>query len=161
MTSTEDQANRGLPQPDPALRRLDKLVGTWSMRGHLIGSDEENIIGQNTFQWLEGGFFLQQDVELDFAGMIQIRSRELIGYDAETKAFPSHVYSNLSPAPLPYKWDVQGDALTISVKYGLLDATFTGLFGVDGRSFSGGWRPNPGADASINIPYDIGGTRLG
>jgi hypothetical protein len=31
-----------LPQPDPALRRLDRLVGRWSMEGHLVGSDETN-----------------------------------------------------------------------------------------------------------------------
>jgi hypothetical protein len=24
----------------------------------------------------------------------------------------------------------------------------------------GGWRPNPGADETVNVPYDIGGTRL-
>lgn len=150
----------GLPQPDPALKRLDRLVGTWSMRGHLIDSDVENIIGEATFQWLAGRFFLQQDVEINFAGNLKIESRELIGYDAATGAFASNVYSNLSPVPLPYRWDVQGDTLTISVAYGALDATFHGSFSQDGRSFSGGWRPNPGADQSVNIPYDISGTRL-
>jgi hypothetical protein len=151
---------QGAPQPSPALKRLDRLVGTWNMRGHLVNSDVENIIGEATFQWLPGGFFLQQDVQIDFAGMMKIRSRELIGYDATSGAFASNVYSNLSPVPLPYKWDLQGDTLTISVAYGALDATFTGTFSKDGRSFSGGWRPNPGADESINVPYDIGGTRL-
>jgi Protein of unknown function (DUF1579) len=148
------------PQPDPALKRLDRLVGTWSMKGHLIGSDEENIIGQATFQWLEGGFFMQQDVEIDLAGIVRVKSRELIGYDPETKAFSSYVYSNLSPVPLPYKWYLQGDTLTISVSYGPLDATFKGQFSEDGNSFSGGWRPNPGADETVNVPYDIGGSRI-
>src|SRR5881628_3504324 len=134
---------QGIPHPDPALRRLDRLVGTWSMKGHLIGSDQENITGRTTFQWLDGGFFLQQDVEIDFAGALKIKSRELIGYDAQTQAFSSYVYSNLSPVPLPYKWDLQGDTLTISVSYGPLDATFKGKFSKDGNRFSGGWRPNP------------------
>jgi hypothetical protein len=156
----ENEPTQGVPQPDPELRRLDRLIGTWSMKGHLIGSDEENIIGQSTYQWLEGGFFLQQDVEMDFAGMLKIKSRELIGYDPETKAFTSSVYSNLSPAPLPYKWDLQGNRLTISVSYGPLDASFNGRFSSDANSFSGGWRPSPGADETINVPYDIGGTRM-
>jgi hypothetical protein len=39
---------------------------------------------------------------------MQIDSLELIGYDPEMDTFPSTVYSNLSPAPLPYKWDVKG-----------------------------------------------------
>lgn len=150
----------GLPTPDPALKLLDKFVGTWSMKGHLVGSDKEDIVGQATFHWLDGGFFMQQDVEMDFAGTTKIKSLELIGYDPGTKALTSSVYSNQSPVPLPHRWDVQGDTLTISVSHGPLDATFKGAFSEDGKSFSGGWRPNPGADEKINVPYDIGGTRV-
>lgn len=148
----------GMPRPDPALRKLDRFVGTWSMRGHLVGSNDENIVGEATFQWLKGGFFMQQDVHLDFAGMFKIDSREIIGYDPQARAFSSLVYSNMSPMPLPYRWQVTEDTLTISVQYPPLDATFTGRFKADG-SFAGGWRPNPGADANINVPYDISGTR--
>jgi hypothetical protein len=54
---------------------------------------------------------------------------------------------------------VEDDTVTISVSYGPLDATFTGAFGQDGRSFNGGWRPNPGADETVNVPYDIDGRR--
>jgi Protein of unknown function (DUF1579) len=146
--------------PDPALQRLDRLVGTWTLTGHLVGSDEENVSGEIAFHWLEGGFFLQQDAAIDFAGMFQVKARELIGYDPATGAFASYVYSNLSPEPLPYKWDLRGDTLTISVTYGPLDASFEGRFSEDGESFSGGWRPNPGADETINVPYDVTGTRV-
>jgi hypothetical protein len=148
------------PGPDPALKGFDPFIGTWSLKGHLIGSDEENIVGQSTYKWLPGGFFLQQDVELDFAGMFSVKSHELIGYDAESGAFSSHVFSNMSPAPLPYKWELDGRTLRISVSYGPLDATFEGQLSEDGNTFSGGWRPNPGADESVNIPYDISGTRV-
>jgi Protein of unknown function (DUF1579) len=148
------------PSPDPALGRLDRLVGRWTLRGHLVGSDEENITGEIAFQWLEGGFFLQQDAEIDFAGMFKVNARELIGYDPATEAFASYVYSNFSPEPLPYTWDLRDDTLTISVSHGPLDATFNGEFSDDGDSFAGGWRPNPGADETVNIPYDVTGTRL-
>jgi len=147
----------GLPQPDPALRRLDRLVGTWSMEGNLVGSDDKNITGETTFRWLPGGFFLEQHVRLDFMGM-QIESLELIAYDPDSGTFPSTVYSNLSPVPLPYLWKVDGDTVTITVAYGPLDATFTGSWREDG-TFSGGWRPNAGADPSINVAYDIAGQR--
>lgn len=149
----------GPPEPDPALKRLDRLVGKWSMEGHLVSSDEMTIHGQTTYRWLPGGFFLEQHVVMDFMGM-PIDSQELIGYDPQTGAFSSTVYSNLSPMPLPYTWDVQGDTMTIAVSYGPLDAEFKGKFSEDGRSFSGGWRPNPGADENVNIAYDIGGHRL-
>jgi len=148
------------PTPHPALRRLDFLVGRWSMRGHLIGSDEENIVGETVFEWLPGGFFLRQRVKLDFAGFIAIESEEIIGYDAASDRFKSLVFSNLSPDPLPYEWDVRDGAMTIRVDYGPLNATFEGGLSEDGDRFEGGWRPNPGADESVNIPYDIGGSRI-
>jgi hypothetical protein len=150
--------NAELPQPHAALRRLDRLVGRWSMEGNLVGSDEKNIRGETSFRWLPGGFFLEQRARIDFAGQ-QIDALELIGYDPETDTFPSTAYSGFSPDPLPYRWDVRGDSVTITVSYGALDATFTGSWREDG-TFSGGWRPNPGADETVNVPYDIGGHRL-
>jgi hypothetical protein len=40
-----------------------------------------------------------------------------------------------------------------------LDATFDGKW-EDADTFAGGWRPNPGADETINVPYDISGRRV-
>jgi Protein of unknown function (DUF1579) len=154
-----DDGAAQLPPPDPALKRLDRFVGTWSMEGSLVGSDERAITGQATYRWLPGGFFLEQRIDLDFMGL-EIHSLELIGYDPETTTFPSTAFSNLSPTPLPYRWEVEGDAVKITVSYPPLDATFTGRFGEDGQTFGGGWRPNPGADETANVPYDITGRRV-
>lgn len=148
------------PTPDPALRRLDILVGDWTLTGNLIGSSEENIAGRASFRWLDGGFFLVQDIEIDFAGMYQVKSHELIGYDPDTGAFASHVYSNMAPEPLPYRWDLRDRKLRITVNHGPLDSTLEATISDDGNSFSGGWRPNPGADETINVPYDVRGSRV-
>jgi hypothetical protein len=158
MSDDHAQAQQG-PKPDPALKRLEKFIGTWEMKGRTLESKEDNVVGRATFEWLPGGFFLQQHIELNYMGM-ELRSLELIRFEPETQTFPSYVYSNMSPIPLPYKWDVQADRLTISVDYGPINATFKGKFSKDGKRFSGGWRPNPGADESINVPYDIEGTRV-
>ena len=157
-TSTE--AAQGPRQPDPALRALDHFVGTWEFTGHMLGSDDENIVGRATYRWLDGGFFLVQDIEIDFAGMFDVQSHEFIGFDPESGAFKSLVYSNMAPAPLPYTWEVQGRDVKITVDYAPLDATFTGRYTDDGSSFAGGWRPNPGADETVNVPYDISGSRV-
>ncbi len=163
MADDKEALDQGMPKPDPALERLDRLVGTWRMRGRPLGSKEDTITGTTTFKWVHGksgtSFFLQQDMAMDYAGT-PIKSRELIGYDPRTKAFASYVYSNMAPDPWPYTWDVQGDSLTISIKHGPMNARFTGKFAADGRSFSGGWRPNPGADETVNAPYDITATRV-
>lgn len=147
-----------MPTPAPALRALDPFVGTWKMTGKLAGADEATIHGEATFRWLPGGFFLEQRIRLDFMGM-EIDSLELIGFDPEAGGLASTVYSNLAPTPLPYRWEVNGRDVRIIVTYGPLDATFTGTMSDDGQTFAGGWRPNPGADASINVPYDIEGRR--
>jgi hypothetical protein len=83
------------------------------MEGKLVGSDEKKIRGETTFRWLPGGFFLEQHVQLDFVGW-----GSTLGADQlrpETDTFPSTVYSNLSPDPLPYRWDIQGVNVTITV----------------------------------------------
>jgi hypothetical protein len=60
----------------------------------MAGSQAENIVGTSTYQWLHdrngASLFLQQDMELDYAGT-PIKSHELIGYNPKTKAVPSHV----------------------------------------------------------------------
>lgn len=164
---TTDQAEKPqqqeAPTPDPALARLDRLVGTWELKGRPVGADEFSIRGTTRFTWLHDpqgqSFFLQQDMAMDYDGK-QIKSHELIGFDPETKAFASFVYSNMAPDPWPYSWDVRGDDITISIKQPPMDATFKGKFAADGKSFSGGWRPNAGADETVNTPYDITATRL-
>jgi hypothetical protein len=64
----ESTTEAQMPQPDPALRRLDFLVGRWSARGRFVGSDEDEIGGEVGLDWLPGGFFLRQHAQLDFAG---------------------------------------------------------------------------------------------
>ncbi|MDJ0356670.1 DUF1579 family protein [Paenarthrobacter sp. PH39-S1] len=139
-----------VPVPDASLKGLQSLLGSWTLKGHLTGSDEENITGITTFKWLPGGFFLQQDAEINFMGML-IESREIIGYDAHSATLKSYVFSNLSPDPWPYEWEVDGDELIIRVDYGALNATFTGSI----STFTGAWAPNPGADPAANVAYEI------
>lgn len=127
MANANESEDQAPPKPDPALERLNRLVGSWSMKGRPVGSGEESITGTTSFSWLHGtagtSFFLQQDMEMDYAGT-PIKSREIIGYDPGTRAFSSFVYSNMAPDPWPYQWDVQGDDLTISITSGPMDATF-------------------------------------
>ena len=145
------------PRPDPALKRLEKFVGTWEVNGRTLDAEEDNISGRFAFQWLPGGFFLQQRTELNFAGY-QVKGLEVIGYDPATDRFPSTVYSSMSGVPIPYEYDVQGDHVTIRTELNG-GATYTGAFSKDGNSGSGGWRPDEGAGPG-NVAYDITVTRV-
>ena len=55
-TNNDAQDNQQPPEPSPDLRSLDELVGTWEMSGEKYG--------RVTFEWMEGGFFLIQHVEV-------------------------------------------------------------------------------------------------
>jgi hypothetical protein len=45
------------PEPAPDLVKLGRLVGTWEMSG--------DVRGTVTYEWMEGGFFLIQHVDLE------------------------------------------------------------------------------------------------
>src|SRR3712207_8905773 len=67
------------PGPNPALGSLEVMVGTWELRGRESGPEGE-IHGRPTFEWMEGGFYLVQHVDIDHIGR-RIVGTEYIGYD--------------------------------------------------------------------------------
>jgi hypothetical protein len=154
---SDDQTNAPLPGPDPALGRLDFFIGSWRITGRTLDSKGENVSGRATFEWLPGGFFLKQEFEAEFAGL-PIKSLEIIWYDPASDTFPSTVYSNLFGAPIPYRYDVRDRKLMITTDLNG-GATMTATVAGDGDTYSGGWRPNPGAEESGNVPYDFVVTR--
>lgn len=146
------------PTPDPALRKFDRYLGTWQMRGRTHGSDVDDVVGSASYAWLPGGFFLEQRTKIEFTGFA-VEAVEIIGYDAETETFPSTVYASVVGSPLPYRWRLDGDEVTIHAE--ALHATFRGRWSADGATFSGGWRGDPGHENDPgNIAYDVSGSRV-
>ena len=66
------QAHQQPPGPNPDLKGLDRLVGTWEMSG--------GAQGKVSFEWIEGGFFLIQRVDLEQYGQ-RIKGLEIIGHE--------------------------------------------------------------------------------
>jgi Protein of unknown function (DUF1579) len=143
-----------VPEPDPALQRLDPLVGNWTITGRTLDSEIDNIHGSVTIKWLPGQFFLEQRGELEFMGL-KILSLEIVGYDPSTGSFPAYVYSNLDGAPSQYYWDVAGNVVTHWTE----GAKYTGTVSEDGKMISGGWRPKEGTASGSNAAYDATMTR--
>jgi hypothetical protein len=98
-------------KPDPALKRLDVLVGRWKLKGRTLDTAEDNIAGWVIFEWLPGGFFLEARGEINFMGT-KIQSLEILGYDPQTHIFPASVYSNMDGNVLQYYWDIRGNTVT-------------------------------------------------
>jgi len=152
MTKHNPKAPQQPSKPSPELRRLEKLVGTWDIKGRTLDSKEDNITGRMTCEWLPGEFFLKQSGEINFRGA-KIQSLEIIGYDPSSRTFPSSVYSNMSGVVHPYQWNIEGNTVTHWT-----DAhKYTGTFSEDGRTLSGGWRPVEGMGGGA---YDAVMTRV-
>jgi hypothetical protein len=156
MTKIETKPTVQIPTPDPALNRLERLIGTWEIRGRTLAPPEYAIHGRVVIDWLPGGFFMVQRGEIAM-DHLKVESREVVGYDRLTKDFSSLVYSNLDPVPQPYRWDVKGDIVT----HWTPEWKYTGSFNADATVLSGGWRPTRGAAGPERPAYDTVMLRVG
>lgn len=123
------------PVPNPDLKGLDRLIGTWKQSG--------DVEGEITYEWAEGGFFLLQHVDLMQEGS-QIRGIEIIGHEAvfgaaPSEDIPSRFYSFLDGMTLDYVYEMEGDTLTIWSGEKGSPAYYRGTFSPDGKTLTGRW----------------------
>ncbi len=122
------------PTPNPDLKSLDTLVGTWEVSG--------GAQGKVTYEWMEGGFFLMQHVDLVQDGQ-KIKGIEIIGHEQTFGAAPSadiksRYYDNMGNT-LDYVYELDGDTLTIWAGEKGSPAYFKGTFSDDGNTNIGAW----------------------
>jgi len=123
------------PKPNPDLGTLERLIGTWKQSG--------GIEGEITYEWMEGGFFLIQRVNLEHDGH-PIKGIEIIGHlqafgEEPSKDIKSRFYSFLDGMTLDYVYEVDGDILTIWGGEKGSPAYYKGQFSRDGNILTGGW----------------------
>ena len=90
------------PEPNPALRQLDRLVGSWRISGGLLE-------GNTTFAWMDGGFFLIQHIDAHARGR-RIKGVEYNGFDQDTQTLRSH-YLDVNGANFTYTWELNADTI--------------------------------------------------
>ena len=122
------------PEPDPDLKSLDRLVGSWEISG--------GAQGKTTYEWMEGGFFLIQHVDLEQYGQ-KIKGIEIIGHERQFGAEPSEdiksrFYDNMGNT-LDYVYELDGDTLTIWAGGKGSPAYYKGKFSDDGNTMTGAW----------------------
>lgn len=148
-----DQAHQQASEPNPALGSLDVMVGAWDLKGRESGPDGE-IRGRVIFEWMEGGFYLVQRVDMDYIGR-RITGTEYIGYDESNEVLKSYFFSNTGPGPfggvaLEYAWEVGDDTLTIWGGFVGSPASFKGEFSDDRNTVTGRWEwPGGGYEATM------------
>jgi hypothetical protein len=131
---TDDaMATQQPPTPNPDLKSLDRLVGTWKVTG--------GAQGQITYEWMEGGFFLVQHVDLEQDGQ-RIKGIEIIGHERPFGAEPSQDiisrFYDTTGNTLVYVYELDGDTLTIWAGEKGSPAFFKGTFS-DDNALSGDW----------------------
>ena len=122
------------PAPNPDLKSLEKLIGTWKQSG--------GINGEITYEWMEGGFFLIQRVDLDHDGH-KIKGMEIIGHlqlfgEEPSKDIKSRFYGS-GGETFDYVYEVKSDALTIWGGERGSPAYYKGQFSKDGNTLTGSW----------------------
>lgn len=93
----------GLPRPHPALGRLDFLAGVWTVEGVVEGGPlgpAGSMWGVETFEWLEGGFFLVHhwNGAIDVDGLVMVDTGyEFLDYDPTRGEYRARWFSNSGP----------------------------------------------------------------
>ncbi len=128
---TNAQTPPQAPGPHPALKALDRLVGAWAISG------PDGLTGSVTYEWMDGGQFLVQHVDLVQGGE-RTAGVEYIGYDKERRALTSHFFAN-SGDILEYVYQLDADTLTIWFGEVGSPAYFRGEFSDDGNTNTGRW----------------------
>jgi hypothetical protein len=135
-SETDAQAQYQASTPNPDLKSLDQLVGTWKVSG-------PDIDGKVWYEWMEGGFFMLQHVDFVHGGW-KIKGIEIIGHfqpfgEEPSKDIKSRFYSFLDGMTLDYVYEVDGDTLTIWGGEKGSPAYYKGKWSDDGNTNSGGW----------------------
>ena len=143
-TNNDAQAHDQPPQPNPDLKNLNRLVGTWEMSA--------GVQGRVTFEWMEGGFFLIQHVDLEHHGQ-RIKGIEIIGHERPFGAEPSEEiksrFYSYTGNTSDYVYELEGNTLTIWAGERDSPAYYRGTFGDDGDTLTGAWHyPGGGYEAT-------------
>jgi hypothetical protein len=121
-------------RPDAELRALDRLVGTWQLTGDAVGTV--------AYRWMDGGFFLIQEGELELFGH-RNKFTEMIGRtrpfgEEPSSEIRSRVYTAEGDT-LDYVYELVGDKLRIWGGERYSEASYTGTFNDEGTVLEGEW----------------------
>jgi hypothetical protein len=131
---SENNTNTQAPQPNPDLKNLDRLIGTWKVSG---GAE-----GTVTYEWMEGRFFLIQRFDFEHGGH-RVKGIEVIGHlqpfgEVPSADIKSRIYDAVGNT-FDYVYELGGDTLTIWGGEKGSPAYYKGMFSRDGKTCAGAW----------------------
>ncbi|MCI0385326.1 hypothetical protein [Streptomyces sp. CNQ085] len=123
------------PRPDEGTRALDRLTGSW----RVTGGAEGTIV----YRWMEGGFFLLREVELEQYGQ-RVTGLEVIGrekpFGAEEPGEDIRSrFHDSQGNTFDYVYEIDGDTQTIWAGEKGSPAYSRGTFDASGDTLAGAW----------------------
>ncbi len=88
------------PPPDPELKRLEPLLGTWRSEEHTRDSvlgPGVPVVSDESFEWLDGGYFMVSTYDTKFGDEPAQTGVNYWGYDAGAGRFRIVFFSNNGP----------------------------------------------------------------
>lgn len=129
-----ENATQTSPQPNPDLKSLELLIGTWELSGETLGTV--------TYEWLAGCFFLIQHFDFQLYDH-QVTGIEVIGHlqpfgETPSAEIKSRAYDSVGNT-LDYVYELTGDTLMIWGGEKGSPAYYKGTFSPDGNTCRGSW----------------------
>ena len=141
MTDSDDANN--VPRPNPNLTTLERLVGTWSVSG--------DAVGEVTYEWTEGQFFLLQHVDLGGSKGLEVIGHERRYGEEPSADIRSRYYGFSEGETLDYTYEIVDDTLTIWMGERGSPAYYTGTFDRSGNTLTGAWHyPGGGGYSTVS-----------
>lgn len=116
--------------PNPALKKLEPLVGNWKLTG-------PGVDGALSFEWMEGGFFLIQQFDLQQNG--HQKGIEYIGFDEDTQTLRSRLMQT-NGSNFMYTYELEGNTLWVWFGEKGSESFSRATFSQDGNSYTGRWQ---------------------
>jgi hypothetical protein len=140
------------------LQTLDRLVGAW----HIIGGADGTV----TYEWMEGGHFLIQRVQLSQNGQ-EVKGIEMIGHlnpfgECKSSEIRSPYYDTLGNT-FDYVYEMEGDSLVIWAGDKGAPSYYKWTYRSDRNSHSRAWHypSEEGYESTITRVSSAGGIGIG
>jgi hypothetical protein len=146
---------------NPALVRLDVLVGKWAVSASVPLLGASPIEGFYQFKWLLGGYFLEQCSEVTHPDAPD--GKAIIGLDAEGTGYTQHYFDSRGVVRI-YAMTLEGGIWTLlreTPDFSELDFSqrYTGTFSDDQQKISGAWETSRGGEPWTN-DFDLTLTKV-
>ena len=144
------------PTAEAALKKLDRLVGTWRMTATPPGGPPWPGEGRTTFEWHESGAHLIERSTIDIPGVPDGVS--IIGCDAANGTY-HQLYSDDRGVCRVYEMSIGDGEWKLWREGEPFAQRFIGRFSADGTTIEGRWEKAED-DASFTTDFDLAYVRL-